>query len=63
MVFKEISTNKIDRAHFALEFLRKAHKESKLNEIENMDEVLDALDISQDLEAANQKLHEFHIYE
>lgn len=53
--------NLVDDAFEALQFLRDAYENNRLNEIENMDDVLDALDISGDLEYALQRLKEFHI--
>ena len=61
MKFETICNSKIDKAYFALEFLRKACDDNKLNEIENIDYVFDCLDIFGDLEYAQQKLEEFHI--
>lgn len=53
--------NLVDDAFEALQFLRDAYENNRLNEIENMDDVLDALDISGDLEYALQRLKDFHI--
>ncbi len=61
MKFEIICSSKTDKAYFALEFLREAYMANKLNEIENIDYVFDCLDISTDLEYAQQKLEEFHI--
>ena len=61
MKFETNCTTKSDKAYFALEFLRKAYEDNRLNEIENIDYVFDCLDISGDLEYAQQKLEEFHI--
>ncbi|MDY5669656.1 MAG: hypothetical protein SPF87_04360 [Bacilli bacterium] len=61
MKFETICNSKTDIAYFALEFLRKACDDNRLNEIENIDYVFDCLDISGDLEYAQQKLEEFHI--
>ncbi len=60
-VFIAKGYSKIDDASEALEFLRKAHKEGRLSEIQNMEQVLDALDISQDLEFARSALSDNHI--
>ena len=38
----------LDIAIAALEFLKKAHEEGKLNEIENFDDVLDAINFNFD---------------
>ena len=51
----------VDDAFEALLFLRDAYENNKLNEIENMDEVLNALDISGELAYALQRLKDFHI--
>ena len=61
MKFETICNSKTDKVYFALEFLRKACDDNRLNEIENIDYVFDCLDISGDLEYAQQKLEEFHI--
>ena len=61
MRFETICSSKTDKAYLALEFLREAHKTNRLNEIENIDYVFECLDISNDLEYAQQKLKEFHI--
>lgn len=52
MKFETICSSKTDKAYFALEFLRKAYEDNRLNEIENIDYVFDCLDISGDLEYA-----------
>lgn len=61
MRFETKCSSKVDKAYFALEFLRKATKLKKLNQIKNIDYVLDCLDISSDLEYAEQKLKDYHI--
>lgn len=61
MKFVTNCTSKVDKSYFALEFLRSASKSKQLNEIENIDYVFECLDISEDLEYAQQKLKEFHI--
>ena len=53
--------NPVEDAYEALQFITEAYKKGKLDEIENMEDVLDALDISGDLEYALQRLKEFHI--
>lgn len=61
MKFETLCTTKSDKAYFALDFLRKAYEEGRLNEIENIEYVFDCLDISQDLEYAQQRLELYHI--
>ena len=63
MIFKtnRMYKNAIEDAADALRFLRVAYEENKLAEIENMEDVLQALDISQDLEYAISKLKELSI--
>ena len=50
-----------DRAYEALEFLKEAYANKKLNDIENMEEVFEVLDIALLLEEKENKLKEFHI--
>lgn len=61
MIFKSKCSGASDKAFEALGFLRKMVREGRLNEITNMEDVIEALDISQDLENANRKLKEYHI--
>lgn len=61
MKFEPHYSGKSDRAYEALEFLRDAYERGLIGEIENMDDVLDALDIAQDLEYAHQRLDQYHI--
>ena len=61
MKFETICNSKTDKVYFTLEFLRNSCDDNRLNEIENIDYVFDCLDISGDLEYAQQKLEEFHI--
>ena len=61
MKFETSWSDQASKAYFALEFLREAHKNGKLQEIENIEHVFDCLDISSDLEYAQQKLKDFHI--
>lgn len=62
MKFKTRScSSNADKAYKALEFLREAYSEGKLNDIENMKDVFDALDISEDLEFAYRRLRDYHI--
>ena len=63
MLFKtnRIHKDLVDDAFEAMQFLRNAYESGRLNEIENMEDVLDALDISIDLEQALQRLKELHI--
>ena len=61
MKFVTSCTSKVDKAYFALEFLRNVSKSKQLNEIENIDYLFECLDVSEDLEYAQRKLKEFHI--
>ena len=61
MKFETRWTDKTTRAFEALEFLRVAYKGGKLSEIENMEEVIEAIDIVQDLEYAYSVLESYHI--
>lgn len=61
MKFETSCSDQAGKAYFALEFLREAYKNGKLQEIENIEYVFDCLDISSDLEYTQQKLKEFHI--
>ena len=45
----------------AINFLREAFESGKLNEIENFDELIEALDISGELEYAHQRLKDYNI--
>ena len=51
----------LDIAIAALEFLKKAHEEGKLNEIENFDDVLDAIDLISEVEYLQQRLKDYNI--
>ena len=53
----------IKDAYDAWLFLAKAYEEGTIGQIENMDDVLEALDISQQLESAQILLKEFNIAE
>ena len=55
------STEKTEKAFFALAFLRAAFEREKMNEIENVEDILNSLDISQDLEYCHQLLKMHHI--
>lgn len=61
MKFSSHSSELSDRAYDALEFLRNAYMSGMLAEIENMEDVFGALDISQNLAYANQRLKSYHI--
>ena len=61
MKFEPHYISKADLAFRALEFLRDAYERGLIGEIENMDDVFDALDIAQDLEYAHQRLDQYHI--
>ena len=61
MFFHCVSSEKTERAFFALQFLQKAIAEKTIYEIENIDELINALDISQDLAFAEQQLKSNHI--
>jgi len=50
-------------AYDAWLFLAKAYEEGTINQIENMDDVLEALNISQQFESAQILLKEFNIAE
>ena len=61
MRFLPRSSSSSDRAYEALEFLRNAYEQGKIAKIENMDGLLDALDIAQELEYAKNKLKDFNL--
>lgn len=63
MFFQKDRSDKVGEAYSALEFLREAYQAGRLDQIENMEDVLEALDISQDLEHAKERLRDFHIEE
>ena len=48
-----------DRAYFALEFLKEAYENNKFNEIENMEDIFNALDISMELKDLKEKIMEY----
>ena len=52
---------KPDLAFYALEFLSEAYESGTIIDIENMEDVLDALDISQDLEYLEQIIKDNYI--
>ena len=61
MRFETKCSDKVGRAFFALEFLRKAFEENKIAEIENFHDIIESLDISQDLDQALQILKALNI--
>lgn len=61
MKFQTICTDESEKAFFALEFLKEAFKNDCLNQIENMDEILNALDISQELAYCQKLLNDHYI--
>ena len=61
MKFITNSHDAADRAYDALLFLRNAYDAGKIGEIENMEDVFDALDISGELELAQKRLKQYHI--
>lgn len=50
MKFETRCSERARQVFEAIEFLRKAYKEGKLLEVENFDDLLEALDSSQELE-------------
>ncbi len=53
--------NDVEDLGAAIRFLRDAYEQGKVSEIENMEEVLDALDVVEQLERALRLLEENHI--
>ena len=61
MKFEGTKYDRVESAYLALEFLRQAYEENKIGEIENMEDVFDALDISGALAYAYERLACYHI--
>ena len=60
-VIEKKNPDRIEQVADAIEFLKKAFKEGKLKEIENFDDLIEALDSTQDLEYLCTLLEQNHI--